>query len=359
MIKALKNYWENHKIKIILIFIILITLLKTHTIVESRISIIPETVYEINTLPSVCENVKAGGFSDLFYKDDKLYVLTDRGPNSDIKFISDKEVRIFYCPEFIPSIYEINLKKEGGIKINEPQKIKGISSLPVEENFDSLPISPKGSLLEPQLSGADTESFIIDRKGNYWLGEEYYPSIIKLNKNFEVEKRFAPKNSSIKNSKITFNLPEELNSIQRNYGFAAMAYDGKNNIYVFTQSTLMGDMYGRVIRFNIRTGRPNKVYKYEIDADSKISGAVMYNKNTILTVEDRNGINQIRQITLKGNVLKSKKLYPLLGLNKIDSYTKIEGIALGKKKLYIINDNDFGMNETNRADNFILEFTLK
>ena len=359
MLLTLKNFCIKHKIKIILIAIILLTLFKTYAIIESRISIVPDKVYEINTLPNVCEKVKAGGFSDIFYKNGKLYLLTDRGPNSDIKFISDKEVRIFYCPDFLPSIYEVDLKKEGGIKVNEPNKISGISPLPVEENYDCLPISPKGSLLEPQLSGADPESFIIDKKGNYWIGEEYYPSIIKLNKNYEVEKRFAPKNSSIQNSKIKFNLPEELNSIQRNYGFTAMAYDGKNHIYAFTQSTLVGDMYGRIIRFNIRTGRPNKIYKYEIDENSKVSGAVMFNKNTILTVENRDGINQIRQLTLKGKILKSKKLYPLLGLNKIDSHTKIEGIAYGDNKLYIINDNDFGMSEDNRPDNFILEFTLK
>lgn len=359
MLNNIKAYCTNNKIKLIIIGIILLTLLKTYLIIESRIYLVPDKVYEINTLPNVCEKVKAGGFSDIFYKKGKLYLLTDRGPNSDIKFIADKEVRIFYCPDFVPSIYEVDLKKEGGIKVNEQKKINGVSGLPVDENFDCLPISPKGSLLEPKLSGADTESFIIDRKGNYWLGEEYYPSIIKLNKNLEVEKRFAPKNSSIQNTDIKFNLPEELNSIQRNYGFSAMAYDGKNHIYVFTQGTLMGDMYGRIIRFNIRTGRPNKVYKYELNEDATVSGAVMYNKNTILTVENRNGVNQIRQITLKGKIIKSKQLYPLIGLNKIDNHTKIEGIAYGNKKLYIINDNDFGMDENNRIDNFILEFTLK
>ncbi|MBR1908507.1 esterase-like activity of phytase family protein [bacterium] len=355
----LANPSKKHKFKLIIIIIILFILAKTHSIIDSRINIVPEKVYEINTLPNICENVKAGGFSDLFYKDGKLYILTDRGPNSDIKYISDKEVRIFYCPGFVPLIYEVNLKENEGIKVSGKGKIKGISSLPIEENSDCLPISSKGTLLQTQLSGADTESFIIDKKGNYWVGEEYYPSIIKLNKDMEIEKRFAPKNSNMQNSKIIYNLPEELNSIQRNYGFQAMAYDGKNHIYVFTQSTLSNDMYGRVVRFNIRTEKPDKVYKYEIDSDSTISGAVMYNKNTILTVENRNGINQVRQLNLKGKILKSKKLYPLIGLNKIDGHTKIEGIAYGGKKLYIVNDNDFGMNEDNRNDNFILEFTLK
>jgi len=350
---------KNNKLKLIAIIIILFILVKTHSIMDSRINIVPEKVYEINTLPNICENVKAGGFSDLFYKGGKLYLLTDRGPNSDIKFISDKEVRIFYCPGFIPTIYEVNLEGDKGIKVAGKGKINGISALPAEEYSDCLPISPKGSLLQTQLSGADTESFIVDKKGNYWVGEEYYPSIIKLNKDMEVVKRFAPKNSTIQNSKMIYNLPEELNSIQRNYGFTAMAYDGKNHIYVFTKSVLKNDMYGRIIKFNIRTEKPDKIYKYAIDSESSVSGAVMYNKNTILTVENRNGINQIRQITLKGKILKSKNIYPLIGLNKIDEHTKIEGIAYDGKNLYITNDNDFGMNEDNRSDNFILEFTLK
>ena len=85
----------------------------------------------------------------------------------------------------------------------------------------------------------------------------------------------------------------------------------------------------------------------------------MLNNNTILTVEFRDGIHQIRKLKLNGNKIKSKQVYQLTGLNHIDSDTKIEGIALGKKKLYIINDNDYGVSEKNRQDNFIIEFTLK
>ena len=68
---------------------------------------------------------------------------------------------------------------------------------------------------------------------------------------------------------------------------------------------------------------------------------------------------QIRKLKLSGSKIKSQEVYPLTGLNNIDSNTKIEGIALGKKKLYILNDNDYALSETNRPDNFIIEFTLK
>ena len=231
--------------------------------------------------------------------------------------------------------------------------------MPIDESNDCLPIGPNGSLLTPQLSGADTEAFIIDKKGTYWIAEEYYPSIIKADKDLKVEKRFAPKGSNILNSKITYNLPEELNGIQKNRGFEAMAYDGKNHIYVFTQSALKGETYARIVRFNTRSEKVDKVYKYEIDAESKVSGAVMFKRNTILTVEFRNGIHQIRKLKLSGSKIKSQEVYPLTGLNNIDSNTKIEGIALGKKKLYILNDNDYALSETNRPDNFIIEFTLK
>ena len=359
MEEKIKEYWNTYKKQIILILVILFVLFKTNSIVSDRINLTPEKVYEINTSPNVCENVKAGGFSDLFYKDGKLYILTDRGPNSDVKFIGEKEVRIFYCPNLVPTVYETEFKENGGIKVTGKIKLTGVSGLPIDESNDCLPIGPNGSLLTPQLSGADTEAFIIDKKGTYWIAEEYYPSIIKADKDLKVEKRFAPKGSNILNSKITYNLPEELNGIQKNRGFEAMAYDGKNHIYVFTQSALKGETYARIVRFNTRSEKVDKVYKYEIDAESKVSGAVMFKRNTILTVEFRNGIHQIRKLKLSGSKIKSQEVYPLTGLNNIDSNTKIEGIALGKKKLYILNDNDYALSETNRPDNFIIEFTLK
>ncbi len=40
-------------------------------------------IYEIKDVPDICEDVKLGGFSDLFYKDGYLYAITDRGPNLD------------------------------------------------------------------------------------------------------------------------------------------------------------------------------------------------------------------------------------------------------------------------------------
>lgn len=359
MEEKIRKFWNKYKKQTIIAVIVVLSLFKIHSVLSERVNLTPDKVYEINTLPNVCANTKAGGFSDLFFKDGNLYILTDRGPNSEPRFIGDKEVRIFYCPNLVPTIYETKFMPNGGIKVSGKGKIEGTTGLPVDENTDCLGISPNGDLLNPQLSGADTESFIIDKKGNYWIGEEYYPSIIKVNKDFKVEKRFAPINSQLINSKIEYILPEELNSIQKNMGFEAMAYNGRNHIYVFTQSALKGEFYGRIIKFNINTERVEKVYKYDINADSKVSGAVMLNNNTILTVEFRDGIHQIRKLKLNGNKIKSKQVYPLTGLNHIDSDTKIEGIALGKKKLYIINDNDYGVSEKNRQDNFIIEFTLK
>ena len=102
MEEKIKEYWNTYKKQIILILVILFVLFKTNSIVSDRINLTPEKVYEINTLPNVCENVKAGGFSDLFYKDGKLYILTDRGPNNDVKFIGEKEEE-----ETNPRLYKV------------------------------------------------------------------------------------------------------------------------------------------------------------------------------------------------------------------------------------------------------------
>lgn len=346
------------KKKAIVILLVVFAIFKTHSIMSNRIDLKPQKIYELNTLPDVCTNIKAGGFSDLYFKNNKLYIITDRGANSDFYYEKEQEARMFHCHDVAPTIYTINLNKNG-IKVSGKANLLGVSGLPIDEYHDCTPTNRAEDVLPFDINGVDSESMIIDKKGNYWIGEEYYPSILKVNKDYKVEKRFAPVNSPVKNPNITYNLPEELNNINKNLGFEAMVYDGKNNIYVFTQSVLKNDIYGKIIKFNIKKEKVEKVYDYSIDENSIISGAVFINKNTILTVEKRNGIHEIRSLKLNKKVVKSKKIYTLTGLNKIGFDTKIEGIASGNGKLYIVNDNDYGINKENRKDNFIIEFKLR
>lgn len=313
--------------------------------------------YEIKNLPKVCGDINLGGFSDLFYKDGYLYAITDRGPNSDEFLQNEKTVRTFDCPNYSPYLVQFKLEEKEA-KIIKATPIKSLSGIPVAEDKDSIPVDKKGKVIPFDLNGADVESFIIDKNGNYWLAEEYYPSIIKLDKNLKVIKRFAPKDSIVKNSNITYNLPEKFNKIKKNKGFESMAYDGDENIYVFTQSGIENEQNISILKFNIKTETPEDVSEYVFYKDSIMSGATFVDGKFYVT-ERLLSKHFINEIGLKDVVYKRTNLLrPLTSADKITKNIKIEGIAKNGDNIYIINDNDFGIDNVNTKESFIIQYKL-
>ncbi len=205
------------------------------------------------------------------------------------------------------------------------------------------------------------ESFVIDKNGSYWLGEEYYPSIIKLDKDLKVVKRFAPISSPIKNPKITYNLPEEFNHIMKNRGFESMTYDGREHIYVFTQSDLENKKDIKVIKFNINTEKVDEILKYKFSERNIMSAATYVDDNNFYIAEKLYNKHFLDKITLKNDIYKRTSILRLLSQkDKIKGNIKIEGLAMDdKNNLYIINDNDFGIDDKNVKNSFIMKFHKK
>lgn len=314
--------------------------------------------YKFKNLPTVCGDIKLGGFSDLFYKNGYFYAITDRGPNSREFVENDTAYRVFNCVNYHPYIVKFKLEKDEA-KVVEVKQIPELSGMPIAIGRDSTPLNEQEKPIPFDINGADTESFIIDKNGNYWIGEEYYPSIIKLDSNLKFLARFAPVNSSVKNPKITYNLPEEFNKVRTNLGFESMFYDGDKYIYVFTQSGLKGEeTIISVIKFNIDTQKCEKVLKYNFQ-DKSIMSAVTYTTDghEIFSAERINGKHYLNKLVVRGNKIeKTSIIKDLQGLENIHENIKIEGLANVGKKVYIINDNDFGIDETNDKGCFVMEF---
>lgn len=315
--------------------------------------------FPINNLPTVCGDIKLGGFSDLYFKDGYLYAITDRGPNSD-DFIKDgKTFRNFLCENYTTYLVKFKLENNEA-RIVETLPIKELSGIPIASEKDSTPLDKNGKSLSFNINGADIESFIIDKDGNYWLGDEYYPSIIKLDKNLKVIKRFAPKNSEIKNPKITYILPEKFNKVRKNLGFESMAYDGNENIFVFTQAGLQDESNISIIKFNIKMETVEEVFEYNFFDNSIMSAATFVDENKFYVAERLYDKHFINEISLKNGIFKSTGiLRTLTSSDKITKNMKIEGLAKNGENIYIINDNDFGIDPENIKDSFIMQFKLK
>ena len=349
------------KINAILASILLVLIIYFVVLSPDKLDFVKKYNIDITNIPNVCGDVKLGGFSDLFYKDGYLYAITDRGPNSD-DFEKDGQLyRTFLCKDYTTNLIKFKIENDK-VNIVDIKKIKGLSGMPISAERDSIPVDKNGKQLPFDINGADVESFVIDKDGNYWLGEEYYPSIIKLDKNLNVVKRFAPVNSKVKNPKITYNLPEQFNNIQKNLGFESMVYDGEDHIYVFTQAGLNGEKNISVIKFNIKTEQAEDVFKYRFFKSSILSGAVyLKDKNKLLTGERLYESHFINGFDFGNNKITRKSiLRPLTESDKITKNIKIEGITADEDgNVYIINDNDFGIDSENIKNSFIMQFKLK
>lgn len=317
--------------------------------------------YEIKNLPYIGGGFHLGGFSDLFYYNNHLYAVTDRGPNSNIENTQQRDIRTFPLgTSYKPYLVEFDLKNsyaEISRSTNLPQ-----TGIPISEDRDCYPLDSSSKDIPFDVNGVDSESLVVDRFAHFWIGDEYYPSIIEFDKDLKQLNRFAPKNMPDKIDGITYNLPAEFLNIQKNLGFEAMTYDGQNHIYIFTQSALNNEKNVKVIKFNIIDKKAETVYEYSLGGGENniISAAVCISPSEILTVERRNGEHQIRVVTLLPQIVNySKLVLSLKGMHGINSHHKIEGIAFdGKDSVFIINDNDFGIDCDNRKDSFIMEFKI-
>jgi hypothetical protein len=134
------------------------------------------------------------------------WMITDRGPNGD-------EPRTFPVPEFTPFILKVRATN-GTIQILDSIPITGwdaatrdgVTGIPNLNNTTPPPAlnerfyncfgttSPYGEELDPNPHGLDTEGLVRTVDGTFWVVEEYGPSLLKIDPQGRVLKRFLPDN---------------------------------------------------------------------------------------------------------------------------------------------------------------------
>ena len=141
-----------------------------------------------------------------------VWAIADRGPNLKIKAAIKRYglehlrplakvdgAKIMPRPDIGPTICQLKLQGNT-VQLVRRIPLRGvsgrtISGLPipagpahVEPAFDL-----KGTALGPDPSGADTEAIVALSDGSFWVGDEYGPSLLHVDPEGQVLKRWVPK----------------------------------------------------------------------------------------------------------------------------------------------------------------------
>ena len=344
--------------------------------------------------------------SDLWHgpKDprDEFWMITDRGPNGQIA-VDGKNRRTFWVPEFDPTI--VRVKTEGkAIKILEAIPIVGQSGKPVTglpnlKDVDEAPYNYSAQELLPlNPNGLDTEGLVRTTAGDFWIGEEYSPSILHVDRTGKVIKRYIPEGLPLEGTDypVAKVLPSIYGKRKINRGFEGIALSGdEKTLYLVLQSPLLNpdrktgeaSRNSRVLVFDIPSEKVTAEYVYRFDVskefdpnpkntpdEMKLSGVIAMNPTTLLVLERTDLVAKLYSVDLSQatNILGSKwndaktaptlealadpatagvRVLPktlVLDLSSIKGMPeKIEGIALlDPNTLAVANDNDFDSEES-------------
>jgi Esterase-like activity of phytase len=344
--------------------------------------------------------------SDLWHdtKDahDEFWMLTDRGPNGQIA-VDGKNQRTFWVPEFDPTI--VKVKTEGkAIRILEAIPIVGQSGKPVTgmpnlKDVDETPYNYSAQEVLPfNPNGLDTEGLVRTAAGDFWIADEYSPSLVHVDPTGKVIKRYVPEGLKLEGADypVAKVLPSIYGKRKINRGFEGLALSAdEKTLYTVLQSPLLnpdrniGDnsRNTRVLVFDIASEKVTAEYAYRFDVskqfdpnpkntpdEMKLSGVIAINPTTLLVLERTDLVAKLYSVDFSKatNILNGKwddaqtapslevlsdpaaaavRVLPkslVVDLSSLDGVPeKIEGIALlDARTLAISNDNDFDSEES-------------
>jgi Esterase-like activity of phytase len=328
---------------------------------------------------------------------DEFWMLTDRGPNGQIR-VDGSNRRTFWVPEFNPAILKVKTKGDT-VQIIETIPIVGqtgkpVTGLPNLKGLDETPYNYTAKELLPfNSNGLDTEGLVRTSAGDFWICEEYSPSLVHVDRTGKVLKRYIPEDISLQDADypITKVLPAIYGKRKINRGFEGIALSAdEKTVYLVLQSPLLnpdrktGDLSRntRVLVFDIPSEKVTAEYVYRFDVsrefdrgpkntpdEMKLSGVVALNPTTLLILERTDWVAKLYSVDMSKatNILNSKWSDPktaptlealddpataelrvlsktlVLDLSSLkDMPEKIEGIALlDRNTIAVANDNDF------------------
>jgi hypothetical protein len=271
-----------------------------------------------------------------------------------------------------------------------------VTGLPNDPQRDEAPYDLTASTpLAADPSGLDTEGLVRAPNGEFWLSEEYSPSLLRVSPTGTVLLRLVPRGLALPGAgyPVTDTLPAVFADRQANRGFESLAItpDGRT-LYAALQSPLAdpdaktgkASRAVRVLALDTATGRPTAEYVYPLEdvtgfdpgakgdeSEMKISALAWYGPDQLLVDERTDDVTKLYLVRLSGatNILDSELDDPahrpsleqtgpggVIALAKSllvdltaavpDAPTKIEGVAVrDPSTVAVANDNDFGMHD--------------
>src|SRR6516165_4761275 len=216
---------------------------------------------------------------------DEFWMMTDRGPNGQIK-VDGTNRRTFWVPDFTPMI--LRVKTEGkAIRILETVAIVGQSGKPVTglpnlKDVDETPYdySARG-ILPFNPNGLDTEGLVRTNAGEFWVAEEYSPSLLHVDRTGKVLKRYVPDGLKLDGTDypVAAVLPAIYTKRKINRGFEGLAISAdQKTLYAVLQSPLLnpdkkigeGSRNTRVLVFDIPSEKVIGEYVYRFDVAKEV-----------------------------------------------------------------------------------------
>jgi hypothetical protein len=262
------------------------------------------------------------------------------------------------------------------LQFNDANKKLGI---PIQAEYTHYYNNPANPLVDESirkgrlLTGADfdIESVLRDKNGNYWVGDEFGPYLVKTDAKGTVLRSvivlpgvFAPQHKDVVAGIASANLPGS-------GGFEGMALNKSGDkIYTLLERTVSGDPVGtlRINEFDIATeAYTGKQFVYPLDTAGTNIGDMTALDDTRFIVLERNGgtatsatapfkkvyLIDIAGVVAGGTVAKTE-LVDLMNLPDPDDlngdgstiftfpYVTIENVlVLNKRTLLVVNDNNF------------------
>lgn len=349
-----------------------------------------------------------GGSSDLYRvpgKPAEYWTVTDRGPNVDTVMTGGAAGLGFAVPGFSPLIMKVSVT---GQTVSFTDKIAvqsvkgvGVTGLPNIAGYDSIPTNVSGVPIGYNPNGLDAEGVVRTANGDFWLVDEYAPSLIQVGPDGVVKSRLVPQ--GWKGTGLSYPVVQALPAVflnrKVNRGFEAIALSpSEKYLFIGLQSPLLnpdkktGDasMQTRILRMNLATKAIDLewVHRFEpvetIDASTtkttelKVSAMVALNDNLLLVQERTDNAFVVAQVSLSpsqsilGSAYDTSNSPTLESLKPTDSTLatyapsksiifrstsvpempkKVEGMAVeNANTLAFTNDNDFAFTYDAKTD---------
>jgi Esterase-like activity of phytase len=359
-----------------------------------------------------------------------VWAIGDRGPNLKVETALDlyglesledlhpgKGAKIMPRLDLGPAVAQLRLSGD---------RVELVHSLPISDSagrpVSGLPVPGgdhatsepaldlDGRPIAPDPSGLDTEGIVALADGGFWVGDEYGPSLVRLDRHGRVLKRLIPKNSRMDAAAypVEARLPAIAGRRELNRGFEALALsDDEKWLFLAFQSPLAhpgqraheNGRHTRLWRLDAETGEVAAQYLYPFDrpdsfrrdagngevrwSDLKLSELCWAGPDSLLVLERGSQTTRIYRVTLdRALALPPEHLdiatrptveqlssvdagpgLPVLSKELVfnsDDYPEVaadlEGMAiLSATELLLVNDNDFGV-EGARTSFWLLRF---